>query len=132
MAIKFFQRSLQIDPFFTYAYTLTGHEHVNNEDMEKAITAFRTAILCHERHYNAWYGLGSIYYRQERFEMSEYHFRKAKKINPRSSVLDCYLGMALNAQGSITKVFEALEVLSDAAKRDPQNPQVKMTVVSTH
>ena len=124
MAIKFFQRALQIDPFFTYAYTLCGHEHVNNEDMEKAITSFRTAVLCNERHYNAWYGLGSIYYRQERFEMSEYHFRRARSINPRSSVLDCYLGMALNAQGSVGKIFEALEVLSDASQRDPQNPQV--------
>lgn len=123
-AIKFFKRALQIDQYFTYAYTLSGHEYVNNEDMEKAITAFRQAIFCNERHYNAWYGLGSIYYRQERFEMSEYHFRKAREINARSSVLDCYLGMSLNAQGTTSKIREALEVLTDASIRDPKNPQV--------
>jgi len=125
IAIKFFQRSLQIDPYFTYAHTLCGHEHVNNEDMDKAIISFRSALLCNDRHYNAWYGLGSIYYRQERFEMSEYHFRRARNINPRSSVLDCYLGMALNAQGSYGKIEEALEVLNEASIRDPQNPQLR-------
>jgi tetratricopeptide (TPR) repeat protein len=91
-AIRYFQIALQIDPYFTYAYTLCGHEHVNNEDMEKAVTAFRQAILNNDRHYNAWYGLGSIYYRQENFESSEYHFRKARSINNRCSILDCYLG----------------------------------------
>lgn len=29
-AIKFFQRALQMDPSFTYAYTLCGHEQVSN------------------------------------------------------------------------------------------------------
>jgi hypothetical protein len=94
VANKFFQRALQIDPYFTYAHTLSGHEHVNNEDTDRAIACFRQAIFCNDRHYNAWYGLGSIYYRQERFEMSEYHFRKAREINARSSVLDCFLGTA--------------------------------------
>lgn len=65
---------------------------VNNEDLEKAVTSFRAAILCNDRHYNAWYGLGTIFFRQERFELSEYHFRRAIQINPSSSVLHCYLG----------------------------------------
>jgi anaphase-promoting complex subunit 3 len=60
--------------------------------MEKAVTSFRSAILCNDRHYNAWYGLATIYFRQERFELSEYHFRRAILINPSSSVLHCYLG----------------------------------------
>ena len=29
------QRAIQIDPSFTYAYTLSGHEYVSNEDFEK-------------------------------------------------------------------------------------------------
>jgi len=94
-ALKYFQIALQIDPFFTYAYTLCGHEHVNNEDMDKAITAFRQALLYNDRHYNAWYGLGSIYYRQENYELSEYHFQQARSINARCFILDCYLGKFL-------------------------------------
>jgi tetratricopeptide (TPR) repeat protein len=45
-AIKFFQRAIQIDPSFTYAYTLSGHEYVSNEDFEKAVACYRHAILC--------------------------------------------------------------------------------------
>jgi anaphase-promoting complex subunit 3 len=93
VAIKFFKRALQIDPTFAYAHTLSGHELVNNEDLEKAVTSFRQAILHNDRHYNAWYGLGSLYYRQERYDLAEYHFKRALSINPASSVLHCYLGI---------------------------------------
>lgn len=91
-AVKFFHRALQIDSRFTYAHTLCGHEQVSNEDMDKAIESFRQALLTNDRHYNAWYGLGSIYYRQERYELAEFHFRQALQLNPASSVLHCYLG----------------------------------------
>lgn len=128
-ALRFFQRAIQVDPHFTYAYTLSGHEFVANEDMEKAIAAFRTALCCNVRHYNAWYGLGSIYYRQERYELAEYHFREARAINQRSSVLDCYLAMALNAQGTAAKVREALQILADASQRFEHNPQVGCIVL---
>ena len=53
-ALKFFQRAIQMDPEFTYAYTLCAHEYVANEDFEKAICMFRKAIQTNSRHYNAW------------------------------------------------------------------------------
>lgn len=53
-AIKFFQRALQIDPNFTYAYTLCGHEYFANEDFEKSLMLHRSAIAHDRRHYNAW------------------------------------------------------------------------------
>lgn len=40
--------------------------------------------------------------------MAEYHFRRALNINPRSSVLRCYLGMALH---KLKRNAEALEML---------------------
>ena len=60
-ALKFFSRSIQMDPTFTYAHTLSGHEYIFyicNEDLDKAQASFRDAIFHDERHYNAWYGLG--------------------------------------------------------------------------
>ena len=42
------------------------------------------AIRTDRRHYNAWYGLGSIYHRQEKYDMAEYHFRRALSINPQA------------------------------------------------
>jgi anaphase-promoting complex subunit 3 len=120
----FLLRYTQVDPAFTYAHTLCGHEQANNEDLDKAMQSFRTSILQDDRHYNAWYGLGSIYYRQEKFEMAEYHFRRALGINVASSVLLCYLSMALHAQGLEKKSEEALAVLAQATAADPRNPQV--------
>lgn len=92
-ALKFFKRAIQINPSFTYAHTLSGHEYVSNEDFEKATAYYQKAIHLNPRHYNAWYGMGTIYYRQEKFRLAEYHFQRALKINSRSSLLYCYLGM---------------------------------------
>jgi len=119
-ALVFFRRSIQLDRSFTYSHTLSGHEYFANEDFEKAIGCFRDAIQADERHYNAWYGLGAVYYRQEKFDLAEYHFHKACTINPQSSVLICHLGMAQNANG---KPFESLDTLQAAFRLDPHNPQ---------
>lgn len=52
--------------------------------------------------------MGHIYYRQEKYGMAEYHFRRALSINARSSVLRCYLGMALH---KLKRNAEALDML---------------------
>ncbi|GJN38849.1 hypothetical protein PR202_gb27927 [Eleusine coracana subsp. coracana] len=96
-ALKNFQRAVQLDSRFAYAHTLCGHEYSALEDYENSIKFYRCALQVDERHYNAWYGLGVVYLRQEKFEFAEHHFRRAFQINPRSSVLMCYLGMALHS-----------------------------------
>jgi tetratricopeptide (TPR) repeat protein len=65
------------------------------------------------------YGIGQIYYRQEKYEMAINNFKHALSINKRSSVLQCYLGMAYHKQG---RVEDALGALQDAITTDPQNP----------
>ncbi|KAJ7557246.1 hypothetical protein O6H91_05G118700 [Diphasiastrum complanatum] len=70
----------------------------------------------------AWYGIGTIYFRQEKYELAEYHFRRALSINSRSSVLHCYLGMALHA---LKKNTEALQLMERAISADPKNPLPK-------
>eukprot|EP00250_Pteridium_aquilinum_P028141 c36647_g1_i1 orf=92-2434(+) len=121
-ALKYFQRALQLDQYFTYAHTLCGHEYVAMEDFKEGISCYRQAIRIDPRHYNAWYGLGTIYFRQEKFEFAEYHFRQALRINNRSSVLLCYLGMALHA---LKNNEDALNLLEQAVIADPKNPLPK-------
>lgn len=118
-ALRFFQRALQLDSTFPYAYTLCGHEYFANEDFEKGIACYRNAMRLDPRHYNAWFGMGHIYLRQEKFGMAEYHFRRACHINPCSSVLRCYLGMALH---KLKRTSDALEALDSAIVADPCNP----------
>jgi anaphase-promoting complex subunit 3 len=121
-ALVFFGRSLQVDPQFTYTHTLSGYEYMAIEDFDKAIACFRNAIRTDERHYQAWYGLGAIYHRQERFDLAEYHFSRAATLHPASSVLLCNLGIAQYANG---KAYQALETLNQAFVVDPRNPQAR-------
>ncbi|RZC51365.1 hypothetical protein C5167_019799 [Papaver somniferum] len=60
-----------------------------------------------------------IYLRQEKFEFAEHHFRKAYQINPRSSVIMCYLGTSLHA---LKRSEEALEMIDKAIVADKKNP----------
>ena len=128
-ALKFFQRAIQLQPDFAYAYTLSGHEYSANDDFEKAMACYRSAIRIDERHYNAWYGLGNIYYRQEKYDFSEHHLRKALGINPCSSPLCCHLGMALHEN---KKTPQALEMLTEAIRIDPKNPLARFQKAQVH
>jgi len=53
-ALRFFNRATQVEPNFTYAYTLAGHEYLANEDFQRGLEAYRTALRLDPRHYNAW------------------------------------------------------------------------------
>ena len=80
---------------------------------------YRHAMRLDGRHYNAWYGLGAIYYRQEKYALAEYHFQRALSMNPGSSVLHCYLGMTYHAN---KRCHDALRHLRLAAAAEPNNP----------
>ena len=77
----------QVDPNFAYAYTLLGHEYVSIEELDKALSCYRSAVRVDPRHYNAWYGIGLTYYKQERYQLAEIYYRKALAINPQSPIL---------------------------------------------
>jgi anaphase-promoting complex subunit 3 len=52
-ALACFRRAAEMDPSCAYAYTLSGHESID-EDLDKAIGFFQTALRADPRHYNAW------------------------------------------------------------------------------
>ena len=84
---------LQVDPSFSYAYTLLGHEYVTIEELDKALQCFRSAVRVDRRHYNAWYGIGLTYYKQERYKLTEMYYNKALAINPHNPILMCHLAV---------------------------------------
>jgi len=53
-ALTCFHRAKQLDPTCAYAYTLAGHEYID-EDIDHAISSFQMALRADSRHYNAWY-----------------------------------------------------------------------------
>ncbi|CAD7936431.1 unnamed protein product [Amoebophrya sp. A25] len=113
LALKFFQRAIQVDPNFCYAYTLCGHEYVANEKIDKAIPMYEKALALDPMHYNAWWALGNIYYRQEEYQNARFHFTKAFEINGRNSVLGCYVGMVMD---TLNNSILALDYFERAAR----------------
>jgi anaphase-promoting complex subunit 3 len=65
------------------------------------------------------YGVGQIYFRQEKYDMALVQFKSASLVNPGSSVLHCYTAMALHRQGFLDR---ALSKVSEAICLDPKNP----------
>lgn len=121
-AIKFFNRAIQIDPDFPYSYTLLGHELVVTEELEKALSCYRKAIHRDSRHYNAWFGIGTIYSKQERYQLAEIHYRNALEINRKHSVIRVHIGVM---QFYLNKPEKAIQTLTEATKIDPKNPLCK-------
>lgn len=121
-ALRFFVRAQKLCPEFVYAFTLCGHEHVANDDLEQASAQFRLALQRDPRHYKAWYGLGMVYYRTQRFQLAEYHFVQALRIHPQSSALHMYRGMV---KYKVRDYDAAQECLQRALACNPHNVLAK-------
>ncbi|CAI7663090.1 unnamed protein product [Penicillium pancosmium] len=104
-ALKCFKRATMLDPEFAYAFTLQGHEYVSNEEYDKALDAYRHGINADNRHYNAWYGLGTVYDKMGKLEYAEQHFRNAATINPTNAVLICCIGLVLEKMNDPKKAL---------------------------
>ncbi|KAK7014999.1 TPR-like protein [Favolaschia claudopus] len=120
-ALTCFRRAAQLDPSCAYAYTLSGHESID-EDLEKAITFFQSALRADPRHYNAWYGLGTCYLRMSKVRLAEYHYRKSVEIHPHNAVLLGCVGMAVERRGDRDA---ALVLFDEAIKLSPENALVR-------
>ncbi|KAL4251628.1 Tetratricopeptide-like helical domain superfamily protein [Abortiporus biennis] len=120
-ALTCFRRALQLDSACAYAYTLSGHESID-EDLEKAIGFFQSALRADPRHYNAWYGLGTCYMRMSKLRLADYHYRKAVTIHPRSAVLLGCVGMIQERTGNLQG---ALGLFDQAVRISPENALVR-------
>ncbi|KAH8153153.1 uncharacterized protein LAJ45_02740 [Morchella importuna] len=114
-ALKCFKRATQLNPKLAYAFTLQGHEHVSNEEYEKALSSYRSAIAADSRHYNAWYGLGKVFEKMGKYDIAEKHFRTATKINPTNAVLVCCVGMVLEKTKDYTGALGQYKIACEMA-----------------
>ncbi|KII88979.1 hypothetical protein PLICRDRAFT_108812 [Plicaturopsis crispa FD-325 SS-3] len=116
-AMTCFRRAGQMDPSCAYAFTLSGHE-VIDEEVDRSIAFFETALRADARHYGAWYGLGTCYMRKSKFRLAEYHYRKAVEIHPKNAVLLGCLGLAVERRGNQNG---ALAIFNHAINIAPEN-----------
>jgi anaphase-promoting complex subunit 3 len=142
-AVRCFRRATQLDTKFAYAFTLQGHEHVANEEYEKALSAFRNAIAADNRHYNGWYGLGQVFERLGRYQFAREHYVQAGRINPGNAVLQMCSGwalektceepgnnsngqpMVLSSQEKLARRELALQSYKEAVRLDPRSTKAR-------
>lgn len=117
-ALRCFKRATQLEPKFAYAFTLQGHEHVANEEYDKALVSYRHGMAADKRHYNAWYGVGRVYEKLGNYEKASLHFSSASVINPTNAVLICCIGTVLEKQ---KQPHKALEYFTRATEVAPQS-----------
>lgn len=117
-ALKCFKRATQLSPKFAYAYTLQGHEHVANEEFDKAMAAYRQGISVEKRHYNAWYGVGRVLERLGKWDQALKHYQQAAAINPTNAVLIFCIG-AVHEKRKDPKT--ALFYFTEACRMSPKN-----------
>jgi anaphase-promoting complex subunit 3 len=128
-ALAYLGRACAVAPRYAYAHTLAGHERLALGDADGAKASFRAALRHDARHYNALFGVGAAFVREEKFAAAEVYFRKALAVNPASPALLCYLAMALNAQ---KRHADALATLDRAAALAPALPQVAYQRAAVH
>lgn len=119
-ALRCFKRATQLDPKFAYAYTLQGHEHMANEEYDKALTAFRLSVSADRRHYNAYYGIGMVYEKLGNYDKAHHHFLAASQIHPTNAVLICCIGTVLEKQKSIMAALACFTRATELAPRVAQ------------
>ena len=66
--------------------------------------------------------MGMIYYKQERYSMAEFYFRKALDINKHSPVLKCHVAIVEHA---LQRTDKALHMLNSALALEGRNPLCK-------
>ncbi|MCJ1358644.1 MAG: anaphase-promoting complex subunit cdc27 [Icmadophila ericetorum] len=126
-ALKCFKRATQLDPKFTYGYTLQGHEHFNNEELDKSLAAYRQSIAVDSRHYHGWYGLAKVYQRQGKYDIAEQHYRTASGINPANAVLICSIGIVLE---KMKKYQQALAQYTRSSEMAPTSTMARFRKAS--
>ncbi|CAH8612319.1 unnamed protein product [Dicrocoelium dendriticum] len=123
VAVRFFQRAIQVCPTSVYAFTLLGHELSTLEEFDRAVNAFRHALRLDPRHYNALFGISNVYYKQEKFELAETHLTRAVALFPHSHLLLANLGALRGRLGHLDDGPDsALALVTKACKLQPNNP----------
>ena len=125
-AVLYLQRALKLNPHYSYAWTIMGHENIEMKNSNAAIACYRKAtginnieysilllklkfhyvVEMNMRDFRAWYGLGQAYEILKMSLYSLYYYRMAQSLKPDDSRMLVALGDA----------YDKLDRLHDAKK----------------
>ncbi|KAG9584863.1 TPR-like protein, partial [Aureobasidium melanogenum] len=131
-AIACFKRATQVDPEFSYAWTLMGHELLTNEEFDAALASFRKGVGSERRGFGAWYGLGKCYERMGKWDEAQRHYRIAFGINPSNPVLAVCIGVIMeklhHPKAALTQYSHALNLAPNSALARFKKARVLMSL----
>ncbi|KEG14017.1 anaphase-promoting complex subunit 3 [Trypanosoma grayi] len=114
-------RAVQVNHEFAYAHTLRGYELLYLDRKSEAVDAFHEAILIDGKHYNAYAGLGELYFRSENLQQARNYFQQAISINPLPTIMNRYAATYHRRGATRESLGEALRIYETAIKRHPTN-----------
>jgi anaphase-promoting complex subunit 3 len=76
-----------------YAHCLCGHEYIYKDDFQKAKKCYEIALVIDPKNFNAWWGMGNVYHKQEKYDRALDLFQKANDINEKNPIIWAYLGI---------------------------------------
>lgn len=109
LALQSFQRACLAAPNWAYAFTLAGYEAFELGFKDRSVRYFRQAINVERRHWNAFAGLGRVYFESEHYTSSEYYYRRAINIHKTNPLLWDVYGSVLSAQEKFQEAEDAFE-----------------------
>jgi anaphase-promoting complex subunit 3 len=120
-ALNYFTRAIQLDPRFSYAHCLKGHEYIYCDQFAKAKNCYEMALKTDQNNFHAWWGLGNVYLKQEKYDKALENFIRANTLNSKNSVIYSYIGIVYE------KMEKFQEALSAFKKGEELNPKTLLT-----
>ena len=93
-ALRFFAKAISLNPRDSYAHCLLAHEQVSLEDLRAAKQGYSRSIELDPLQHSAYWGLGNIALKTEKYTLAIDYFSQALRLNPRLATVQTYLGMA--------------------------------------
>ena len=91
-AIDQFTKAIDIDPYWDYPYNNRGYCKLQLGDIDNAYADLFHSFEMNSDNSFSWRNLGVYYLTTNEFEKALQHFEQAEKIDPKTELINFYLG----------------------------------------
>ncbi|MCG2614328.1 tetratricopeptide repeat protein [Terrimonas sp. NA20] len=93
-AIEQFTTAIAISPYWDYPYNNRGYCRLQLGDLDNAFVDLDHSFEMNPDNSYSWRNLGAYYLATSEFEKALYHFQEAEKRDPKTELINFYLGQA--------------------------------------
>ena len=118
-AILYYQKAIEINPDYAFAYINMGLAYGNKSNYDKAIECYQKAIEINPEYAEAYYKMGVAYVDKGNYDKAIECFQKAIEINPDDA--DAYYNMGIIYGWEKCSYVKAIEYFQKAIEIDPDD-----------